>query len=263
MLALKIALMDNILSQAAVDLLAKYANGEMKTILEGIDIIELGLKTWADLQQYVSMKSEGRITAGDLDNLANQILSGTDPSIAIIRDKILKYSETSEQGNIIREAVAAVDIQNIKIREKWLTSFRTESIKRGLTVNQFAELMLAISALPDTDAEKFLEDLMNYAEEPLLSFLKSIDLRKEKIKTPKQLLIFLLSEKNRGKYPEDALFKAISNLIISRNLPAETIKVNQAAFKEKGKLWVLWIVIASVLLFFIIYFNSRKKKKKQ
>ncbi len=263
MLALKIALMDNILTQAAVDLMAKYATGEMKTILEGIDINELGLKTWTDLQEYLSKKSEGRISAGDLDNLANQILSGTDPSIALIRDKILKYSETSEQGSIIREAVAAVDIQNIKTREKWLTAFRTESIKRGLTVNQFAELMLAISALPDTDAEKFLQDLINNAEEPLLSFLKSIDLKKEKIKTPKELLVYLLSEKNRGKYPEEALFKAISNIITSRNLPAETILENQAALKEKGKLWVLWIVIGTAMLFFIFYINSRKKKKKQ
>jgi hypothetical protein len=263
MLALKIALMDNILTQAAVDLMAKYATGEMKTILEGIDINEPGLKTWTDLQEYVVQKSQGRITALDLDNLANQILSGIDPSITILRDEILTYGETSEQGNIIREAVAAVDLQNIKVREKWLMSFRTEAMKRGLTINQFAELMLAISALPDTDAEKFLEDLINNAEEPLLSFLKSIDLGKEKIKTPKELLVFLLSEKNRGKYPEEALFKAISNLITSRNLPSETIMENQAEFREKGKLWVLWIVLGATILFLILFINSRKRKKKQ
>ena len=263
MLALKIAITDNILTQAAVDLMAKYATGEMKTILEGIDINELGLKSWTDLQEYVTQKSQGRITAEDLNNLANQILSGTDPAISILREKILIYSETSEQGNIIRESVAAVDLQNIKIREKWLLAFRNETIKRGLTVNQFAELMLAISALPDTDAAKFLNDLISNAEEPLLSFLKSIDLRKEKIKTAKELLVFLLSEKNKGKYPEEALYKAISNLISSRNLPAQTIRENQAATEEKGKLWIIWIASGAAILFFIFYFNSKKKKKKQ
>lgn len=263
MLALKIAITDNILTQAAVDLMAKYATGEMKTILEGIDINELGLKSWTDLQEYVTQKSQGRITAEDLNNLANQILSGTDPAISILREKILIYSETSEQGNIIRESVAAVDLQNIKVREKWLLAFRNETIKRGLTVNQFAELMLAISALPDTDAEKFLNDLISNAEEPLLSFLKSIDLRKEKIKTAKDLLVFLLSEKNKGKYPEEALYKAITNLISSRNLPAQTIRENQASTEEKGKLWIIWIASGVAILFFIFYFNSKKKKKKQ
>ncbi|MBK9390614.1 MAG: PD40 domain-containing protein [Bacteroidetes bacterium] len=263
MLALKVALMDNILTQAAVDLMAKYATGEMKTILEGIDINELGLKSWTDLQEYVAKKSQGRITAEDLNKLANQILSGTDPAILVLREKILTYSETSEQGNIIRDAVAAVDLQNIKVREKWLISFRTEVIKRGLTINQFAELMLAISTVPDTSAEQFLNDLISNADEPLLSFLKSIDLRKEKIKTAKELLVFLLSEKNKGKYSEEELYKTISKLITSRNLPAETIRENQAAAKETGKLWVLWIVLGVTMLFFIFYINSKKKKKKQ
>ncbi|MCK7461983.1 MAG: hypothetical protein MZU84_07970 [Sphingobacterium sp.] len=37
-LALKVAIMDNVLSQAAVDLLEKYAEGDMKKILSEIDI---------------------------------------------------------------------------------------------------------------------------------------------------------------------------------------------------------------------------------
>ena len=262
-LALKVAINDNILTQAAVDLLAKYASGELKTILEGIDINELGLKSWSDLQEYVMQKSQGRITAEDLNNLANAIISGTDPGISVIRNKILIYSKTSEQGNIIRDAIEAVDIQNIKLKVEWMKVFRNEALKRGLTTNQFAELIIAISALPDTDALKFLNDLIKNAEEPLLSFLKSIDLEKEKIKTPLELLQFLLSDKNKDKYPEDALYKAISELITSGDLSEEAIRKNQAALKEKGNLWVIWIVLGTSLLFFIFYYKSRKKKKKE
>jgi len=262
-LALKVAITDNILTQAAVDLLAKYASGEMKTILDGIDINELGLKSWSDLQEYVMQKSQGRITAEDLNNLANDIISGTDPAISVVRDKILTYSNTSEQGNIIRDAISAADMQNLKLRGEWLKVFHNEALKRGLTTNQFAELMIAISTLPDTDALTFLNDLIKNAEEPLLSFLKSIDLRKEKIKTPKELLQFLLSDRNRDKYPEAALYKAISNLIISGDISEETIRENQAAMKEKGNLWVIWIVLGTAMLFLIFYFKSRKKKKEE
>jgi len=261
MLALKVAVTDNILTQAAVDLMAKHATGELKTILEGIDIYEQGLKSWTDLQEYVVKKSGGRITAEDLNRLAAEILSGTDPTISEIRNKVLIYGENSEDGDIIREAVAAADMQKIKVKEEWLKTFHNEAIKRGLTVNKFAELMLAISAAPGTDVQKFLNDLIANSEEPLTSNLKSIDLRKDKIKTPKDLLVYIFSYKNRDKFDEELVFKAIGNLIVSKDLPASVIAENQAAATGKNRLWVLWIIIGTAFLFFIIYYRSRKKKK--
>ena len=260
-LALEVALNENILTQAAVDLMAKYATGELKTILEGIDINELGLKSWTDLQEYIASKSEGRIKPEDLSKLANQILSGTDPAITAIRNKILAYSDSSKDSTIIREAVKAVDLQNIKLRDKWISAFRDEIIKRGLSVNRFAEIMLSITALPDMSAEEYLQQLIQNADEPLLSFLKSIDLDKENIKTPRDLLLFLLSDKNKGKYPEEALYKAIANLTAEKDLPAETIRANQEEFREKGKLWIIWLFIGAGILFFFLYRTRNKKKK--
>lgn len=260
-LALEVALNENILTQAAVDLMAKYATGELKTILEGIDINELGLKSWTDLQEYIASKSEGRIKPEDLSKLANQILSGTDPAITAIRNKILAYSDSSKDSTIIREAVKAVDLQNIKLRDKWISAFRDEIIKRGLSVNRFAEIMLSVTALPDMSAEEYLQQLIQNADEPLLSFLKSIDLDKENIKTPRDLLLFLLSDKNKGKYPEEALYKAIANLTAEKDLPAETIRANQEELREKGKLWIIWLFTGAGILFFFLYRTRNKKKK--
>ena len=260
-LALEVALNENILTQAAVDLMAEYATGELKTILEGIDINELGLKSWTDLEKYIETKSEGRLKAEDLNKLANQILSGTDPAIEAIRNKILAYSDSSKDSTIIREAVKAVDLQNIRLREKWISAFRDEIIKRGLSVNRFAEIMLSITALPDMSAEEYLQQLIQNAEEPLLSFLKSIDLDKENIKTPRDLLLFLLSDKNKGKYSEEALYKAIASLTAEKDLTAETIRANQEEFREKGKLWIIWLFLGAGILFFLLYRTVKKKKK--
>jgi hypothetical protein len=74
MLALKVAVMDNVLSQAAVDLLAENAEGDLKKILEEIDIYELNLKTWNDLKDYIAEKSGGEITPAELDRLADAII---------------------------------------------------------------------------------------------------------------------------------------------------------------------------------------------
>jgi hypothetical protein len=90
-LALKVAVMDNVLTQAAVDILAKYSEGDLKNILTCLDIYKAGLKTWSDLLRYISENSGGKLTAGYVNELAAAILAGVDPAIAIIRDKRQNY----------------------------------------------------------------------------------------------------------------------------------------------------------------------------
>ncbi|OFY57112.1 MAG: hypothetical protein A2X04_06595 [Bacteroidetes bacterium GWF2_41_9] len=219
------------------------------------------MKTWTDLQKYIASKTQGRISPEELNRIAAAILSDTDPAIGLMRDKILVYSTTVEEGGIIRDAVSVVDLKNIRLKEKWLKEFRNGAIMKGLTINQFAELMIAISSIPHTDVNQFLNDLIENADEPLKSYLKSIDLKKEKIRTPKELILFLLSDKNKGNYPEDALLKAIAKLIDSKNIPSETITGDKVSKDKKGFLWVLWILIGASFIFFIFYYNSKRKKK--
>ena len=66
--------MDNVLTQSAVDIMANYSDGELKKILTGLDIYQADLKTWSDLQRYISEKSGGKITPQDLNDLAAAIL---------------------------------------------------------------------------------------------------------------------------------------------------------------------------------------------
>ena len=100
-LALKVAAMDNLLTQAAVDVMAKYAEGDLKRILTDLDIYRSNLKTWTDLQEYVSDKTGGKLSPEELNKIAAAILTEIDPSISILRNKILAYSENVETGNII------------------------------------------------------------------------------------------------------------------------------------------------------------------
>lgn len=261
-LALKVAVMDNVLTQAAVDLMAKYTTGNLQEILSGLDIEKANLKTWTDLQEYIMMKTNGEITPEELNKIAADILANVDPTISVINSKILAYSENSEDGTIIRQSLATVDLSNIKIKEKWLKAFYNESIKQGLTHSQMSEILVAISSMPDTKVEQFLLDLIGQAEEPLLSALKALDLKKEKIKSPAELLLFLLNNSDKVKYPEDLIYKAIANLITEKDIPAETIK-NRLIPESKNMLWLLWILIGAGLgfLFFIIWKRRKKENK--
>jgi LPXTG-motif cell wall-anchored protein len=251
-LTLRVAVRDNILTQAAVDLMAKYVDGDLKKILSDLDIYQSDLKTWTDLQEYISAKTGGRISPEELNKIAAAVLTDIDPAISILRAKILAFSENYERGNLIRQSVAEVDLNNIKIKEKWLQSFFYESVKQGLTHKQLSEILVAISSLPNTSVEQYLRDLIDHSEEPLLSSLKSLDLKKEKIKTREDLILFLIMNNDKEKYPEEVVFKSIANLI---NLHRKTGK--------QGGLWILWIVLGAGLLFFFILFRRRRKDKKK
>ena len=256
-LALKVALMDNILTQASVDLLAKYSDDDLKNILTDLDIYKSKLKTWTDLQEYISVKTGGKIGPADLNNIAAAILSDADPAIASIREKILAFSENSDARLIIHQSVATVDTRNIKMKARWLQAFCNEALKQGLTKNQLAELLVKVSSLPDTNVEQYLRDLIQYSEEPLTSALKSLNLRKEKIKTREDLILNLIT--NKDKYPEEALYKSLANLITAKDISAETIKTIFTAAKGSS-IWILWVILgAGLFLLFIVFMEKEKE----
>ena len=261
-LALKVAEMDNVLTQSAVDLLAKYSNGELKNILAGLDINETKLKSWIDLQKYISEKSEGRITSEILADLAADILTEPDPSIPVIREKILAFSENSENGAALRQSVNTTDLEKIKLRGKWLKAFCDEALKLGQTPDKIAELFAIISTLPDTKIEQFRSDLTENSDDLLSSSLKSLDLSTEKINSAEELVLFLITSKDKNKFPEDSVFKSIANLIVSKNIAVDSIK-SRPAVSQGCWSWILLIIIGAAAIVFFILFRRNKKRKKQ
>ncbi len=262
-LALKVAVMDNVLTQAAVDYLEKHSEGELKDLLAGLDIYESKLKTWTDLQEYINEKSGGRITPEKLNELASAILADVDPAISILREKVLTYASNSENGAIIRESVATVDLEKINLKGKWLNLFANEALKQGLSSNKLAELLAAISSMPGTGAKEFLNNLMKYGEEPLLSALISLDLKENKIKTPADLIMFLITGKDKSKYPEDLVYKSIAELITSNNIPDDKIAANAKEIGRKFPSWILFIIGGGLFIFFFLLYRRRRDKNKK
>ena len=264
MLALEVAVKDNILTQAAVDLLANYADGELKQLLSDLDIYKEGLKTWTDLLDYIASHSSGRINPRDLDDLATAILTGSDRSINIIREKILAYGLNHKDGNLIRESVSATDLERLKIKEQWLRSFYNESLRLGLTPEQLARMLAAISSPPGTEADKYLHDLIDLTTEPLTSSLRSLNIVNEKIKTPSDLIRFMISNTDKGKYPDDAVFRGIANMIVANNLPEDMLSgLFGKGFGVRTIISAISAGIAILFFFFFILWRKRKKDKKE
>ena len=259
-LALEVAVRDNILTQAAVDYLANHTVGDLNIILKDLDIYESNLKNWIDLQEYVNAKTGGKIGPDDLNKIVAALLAYADPSIESMKKKILAFNETSAIGEIFRQSVTATDQRNFKSREEWLQAFYTESLNRGLTLRQISEMLVLISSVPGATVEQYLKDLIEQSDEPLRTALKSIDLKKDRINTPEDLLIYLFT--NKEKYPEKAVLKSLANLISARDIPAENIKAHFAT-SGKANLWILWVLIGAGLfsLFLIMWKRKRYNKK--
>jgi tetratricopeptide (TPR) repeat protein len=261
-LALKVAVMDNVLTQAAVDIMAKYSDGEIKKILGDIDIYKLNLKKWTGLQEYISSLTNGEITPETLNKLAGDILMGTDPKIDLLREKLLAYSQNSESGTFIQQSVRSTDEKRIKKAGDWLQTFYNESINQGLTDEQLAKIFAAISTTPGTNIDNFTKDLADNSEEPMRSWVNSLNLRKEGIKTPSDLVLYLIRNKKKGNVTDETLFNSLVNLICAKDITADAIKSNMVEVKGK-KMWYLWLLLGAGLLIFIFFYKRKRDKDKK
>jgi tetratricopeptide (TPR) repeat protein len=258
-LALKIGVMDNVLTQAAVDLIARNSRGEMKEILSALNINEAGLKTWTDLQNYLAEKSNGRIHLEDLDKIASDILSDIDPTIAKLREMILAFCKSAPSGNLIKQSVATTDLKNIKNAGSWLQSVYNESILANVRDSEMAGLFAVLSAMPDTDGSSFLEELKEYSDEKLRAYFDSQSFKKSDKKTPYDIIIGLLKNKDKGFFPDSSLFDALSKLIFAKNIPIDTI-TSQKTSDHGNNLIIFWVILGTGLIFFYFIYSRRKKR---
>jgi len=260
--ALKVAVMDNVLTQAAVNMVAHNIQGELKNILKNLNIYEAGLKTWTDLQKYVSERSYGKIQPEDLNRIAADILADIDTSIAKVREKILAYSDKYFKGSLIKQSVSATDSKNIKSGGKWLQSVYNELLTSDLTDSELAFMLSVLSSSPGTDAAKFLEDLTAYSDAGLSTYLNGNDLKKARLKTSKDIVLFLLKNKAKGSFSEISLYQAVADLIAAKDISTDVI-ASQIVKPEGNNLWIVWVLIGTGLIIFFFVFRRGKKKDKR
>jgi hypothetical protein len=259
-LELKVAAMDNVLTQAAVDLLAAKTDCELHDLLKNLNIYDSGLKTWTDLQKYIEEKTNGKIKPEELNRIAADILNDKDPAIDNIREKILVYSSLSEKGTTFQGSVTNTDSKDIKKSGLWLKSVREEALKAKLTDKDFARMLSVLSALPETNGIRYIEDLSGYASENLAAYLKSID--GGKFKTSYEILANLLRNKEKGQFTDEDLLNAVARLIHCKDLSEATIAAGLVK-PEKTNLTAVWVILAGLMIFFVIIILRRKKKDKK
>lgn len=257
-LMLRVARENNVLTQSAVDMLAQYATGDLKQILEGLDIYEQNLKTWTDLENYIARKSGGEVRPGDLNFLADSIISGSVKTIPVLKDKILAYSENTETGPIVTKSVDITDKKGITRAGAWLQSVTNEAMKLGMTSEQAAKMLAAVSTMSDEQIEKFITELRKFSDDPMENWLTSLDIRKENFQTPEDLIQYLISRKS--PVPEESVYNSLTKNIIATDVPVSDIKERASQAGKERKTWFIWLILGAGIIFIIIFFLRKKKK---
>jgi LPXTG-motif cell wall-anchored protein len=260
---LKVAVMDNVLTQTATDLLGANSDCALKDILKNLNIYDSGLKTWTDLQKYIVEKSGGKITPEEINRMTADIISGIDPYIAVIRHKILTYSNSYEKGNLIKENLTSTDRKNIKKSGLWLKKFYAEALSSSIPIADLGGLLSVLSSLPGNTADKYSEELAGYADVQFSLYIRNLDLHRNRLKSDRDVVIYLLKNMNKGVFTEESLFNALARLITCKEIPESSLKP-QPLPKTGAGLFVLWILLGAGVIFFVfIFFRRRKKDKKE
>jgi hypothetical protein len=197
----------------------------------------------------------------EFNKLAEDTIAPSDPAISIIRKKILAFSEVHKSGSLIRKSVENTDNLKIKTAGKWLQSVYSEAIGQGLTEIQLAQMLAILSSPPESDAKQFLEEFLNYTEDPLLSLLRAINVKKEKIKSPQDLINHIMV--NEDLYPAEDVFESLARIIAASEIPSDTFE-DRLSEGKVCRLWILWIVLgAGLIILFIVIFRKRRKTEGQ
>jgi hypothetical protein len=256
-LELKVAAMENVLTQTAVDLMAANTDGELHDLLKNLNIYDAGLKTWTDLQKYIEEKTSGRIKPEDLNKIAADILNDMDPRIAKVRFKILTYSSKYEKGAALLESVSITDKKDIHKSGLWLKSVYDEALIAKLSDKDMARMISILSAPAQTTGSRYIDDLSSFANETFAKYLRSLD--GSKFKSSLDILAYLLKNRNKGEYTDEDLFTAVAGLISSKDFSEAAISEGMAK-PEKANLTVLWVALGGLFVLLLIIFLLRRKK---
>jgi len=259
-LALKTAVNQNILTQAAVDYLERNADGELKSILKDINVYDLKLKSWNDLSEYVTSKSGGRVTGIDLKNLADYLIFGPEKEIALIREKIVIYTQTLDQPAIFNSAVLSADRVKIIKAGDWVKAFTDAAIAGGETPENVSLLFAAISFPPEILTVDAIAQLSKNGESDFAAYLSNFEIKKAKDKDIVGMFSKLF-EDNGKEFNELEFYNSLAKTIAENNLSDESI--NQTAQSDKPRVSKILLPIAALFLFLLILLLRKKKKKEQ
>ena len=248
-LAMKVALNDNILTQAAVDMLAENSGGHMRRILEELDIYEQDLKSWDDLVEYLNKRSNGRITADDIAKITdvifdNKALRQAKEGGEVVQSMIAQLARGSEGE--LKEILSGTDVEELGIASWDINNqyIQNESENRitASDIEKIADRILAKQSLKDAylgdDLNQEAVDLIaRYADEDVRKILEETDVSDLNLESLSDLADYVNSELGENVISGDEM-KELAKTILTKSDLIDAMRsgdLSQAAVDQLEK----------------------------
>ncbi len=174
--------------------------------------------------------------------------------------QVLDKVSTGDDSRLIKDAIQKTNELQIKHAGEWLQSMYSVAIEDGAESEMLINLIAAMSADYEDDAEDYISNLAEYADPGLKKTLDNIDLERLKINTPEDVIKHLLTNADEPGYEKNKIFVTLSKLINASNKTAEEI-LSYLHIRKGSKLWGLWILLGGVVIILVFFWARRKKKK--
>lgn len=189
-----------------------------------------------------------------------QLVEVKDPTIDQMDQIISEVTDETKEHEKIREAIEKTKEKNIKNAGEWLESLYSVALDDGAEKEILTRLIAAMSANKNESPAEYLSRLSEYTEDNLLRAIESIDYEKINAKNPEDIINYLLSNSVKQGYPRQKVFEAFAKLISHDKKSAEEI-VDYIKTQERGKLWIIWLLLGGGATILIILWSRKKKKE--
>ncbi len=201
----------NLSLEELANLLANYANGDIKKALASVDFQKEGIHTASDLVDYL-FKSADKFGYKKNDVL-DLLISGAAGSSSDTRDllrKLIAYS-----GPQLQKYLLSLNLDSLKLtdREKLIRFILANAAKNGYTEKDVINALIGIlSSMP---VDQFIRKMSNYADGNLKIVLQSLNPARENIHSIPDLIEWLIQQAPIRGYSKDDVLNALMKMAMA------------------------------------------------
>ncbi len=187
--------------------LSKVATGDLKELLDTLDLMSDHLYTAGDLSRFLYENKYGlNYSRDDVDDAMKEKLN---QDIGKIEDLRLKMEEVSEGK--LHEYLSSGNLGEGKFtsEEEFIAFLRNSADSMGYSAADIDQALLKLTN--DSDRDAFIRKIAEYASSDLKKRLLSMDPAKEGLNTPSDVVLKLFEEAGKDKYNSNDVIRMLSD----------------------------------------------------
>lgn len=235
------------------------SDGNLKTILSGINLDSLGVINSIQLVDYLFLQAEaGKINKIDLINLIEKANKQEYNNVLFFKDALADAATGELKLHIQEMHIGYPDNASFNsLIEALLRDSGKGSYKRSEVYD------LLIKMIGINDVNQFIDELIKYSGGDIDSLLRTID--RSQFSSPLEVIQYLLSMIDMYDFSESDINNLLIRILLEKGVGVgqDSEKSFYSKFFIERSRFITTLVLANILIIIILILFWRRKKKKQ